>query len=88
MHIEQKTTFKRVYKKLHKNQLEKVNEAIQAIIKDPLLGQEKRGDLAGIFVYKFDCVNQQYLLAYQWSKEYRILLLVGVHENFYKKLKH
>lgn len=88
MKIEQKTSFRKVYKKLHKNQLEKVDDAIQAIIKDSLLGQEKRGDLTSIFVYKFDCVNQQYLLAYQWSEEYRVLLLVGVHENFYKKLKH
>jgi mRNA-degrading endonuclease YafQ of YafQ-DinJ toxin-antitoxin module len=86
--IKQKTSFKKVYKKLHKNQLKKVDDAIQAIIKNPLLGQEKRGDLTSIFVYKFDCVNQQYLLAYQWSEEYRVLLLVGVHENFYKKLKH
>jgi mRNA-degrading endonuclease YafQ of YafQ-DinJ toxin-antitoxin module len=86
--IKQKTSFKKVYKKLHKNQLKKVDDAIQAIIKNPLLGQEKRGDLTSIFVYKFDCVNQQYLLAYQWSEEYRVLLLVSVHENFYKKLKH
>jgi len=86
--IKQKTSFKKVYKTLHKNQLKKVDDAIQAIIKNPLLGQEKRGDLTSIFVYKFDCVNQQYLLAYQWSEEYRVLLLVGVHENFYKKLKH
>ena len=88
MKIKQKTSFKKVYKKLHKNQLKKEDDAIQAIIKNPLLGQEKRGDLTSIFVYKFDCVNQQYLLAYQWSEEYRVLLLVGVHENFYKKLKH
>ncbi|SMM98663.1 hypothetical protein SPONN_2699 [uncultured Candidatus Thioglobus sp.] len=88
MKIEQKPSFKRVYKKLHKNQLESVNQAIQAIVKDPLLGQEKRGDLSGVFVYKFDCVNRQYLLAYQWHEQYRLLLLVGVHENFYRKLKH
>ncbi|MBC8493605.1 MAG: type II toxin-antitoxin system RelE/ParE family toxin [Candidatus Thioglobus sp.] len=58
------------------------------MIKDPLLGEEKRGDLTSVFVYKFDCINQQFLLAYQWSEEYRLLLLVGVHENFYKKLNH
>jgi mRNA-degrading endonuclease YafQ of YafQ-DinJ toxin-antitoxin module len=88
MKIKQKPAFKKVYKKLHKNQLKKVDDAIRAIAKDPLLGQEKHGDLTSIFVYKFDCINQQYLLAYQWSEEYRILLFVGVHENFYKKLNH
>ena len=88
MKIEQKPSFKKVYKKLQKNQLEKVNEAIHAIVDDPSLGREKQGDLSGVFIYKFDCVNQKFLLAYQWSEEYRLLLLVGVHENFYKKLKH
>ncbi|BBB22276.1 conserved hypothetical protein [Abyssogena phaseoliformis symbiont OG214] len=88
MNIEQKSSFKKIYKKLHENQREKINEAIHAIIKNPLLGQEKQGDLLGVFVYKFDCINQQYLLAYQWSKDYRLLLLIGVHENFYKKLRH
>lgn len=88
MEIKQRPAFKKVYKKLHKNQLEKVDDAIRAIVNDLLLGEEKRGDLTSVFVYKFDCINQQFLLAYQWSEEYRLLLLVGVHEIFYKKLNH
>lgn len=52
MKIKQKPAFKKVYKKLHKNQLKKVGDAIRAIAKDPLLGQEKHGDLTSIFVYK------------------------------------
>lgn len=83
----QKPTFKRVYKKLHKNQLKEVNRAIQIIIETPQVGTEKKGDLAGVFVYKFDCVNQQYLLAYEWDETSRTLLLLGVHENFYRDLK-
>ena len=88
MEIKQRPAFKKVYKKLHKNQLEKVDDTIRAIVNDPLLGEEKRGDLTSVFVYKFDCINQQFLLAYQWSEEYRLLLLVGVHKIFYKKLNH
>jgi len=86
--LEQKPSFKRAFKKLHANQREALFEAIRAIVADPNLGQEKKGDLAGVFVYKFDCVNQQYLLAYQWDKDTRILLSVGLHENFYRDLKH
>lgn len=52
------------------------------------MGQEKKGDLAGVFVHQFDCVNQQYLLAYQWCEATRVLLSVGLHENFYRDLKH
>ena len=87
MELLQKPAFKRAYKKLHKNQLKSVNQAIKAIIDKPELGIEKKGDLAGIFVYKFDCVNQQYLLAYEWDEHSRTLLLLGVHENFYRNLK-
>ena len=87
MRIEQKPTFKRAYKKLHRNQKKQTNQAINDIINNPSLGHEKRGDLSGVFVYKYDCVNQQYLLAYEWCEEWRLLLAVGPHENFYHSLK-
>ena len=86
--LEQKPAFKRAYKKLHANQRDAVHAAIRTIVADPSVGQEKKGDLAGVFVPKFDCVNQQYLLAYQWSEAKRVLLSVGLHENFYRDLKH
>lgn len=86
--LEQKPAFKRAYKKLHNNQREAVHSAIRAVITDPNLGEEKRGDLAGVFVYKFDCVSQLFLLAYQWDETKRVLLALGPHENFYRDLKH
>ena len=86
--LEQKPAFKRAYKKLHANPREVVHEAIRAIVADPSLGQEKKGDLGGVFVHKFDCVNQPFLLAYLWDEATRVLLSVGPHENFYRDLKH
>ncbi|WP_044408649.1 type II toxin-antitoxin system RelE/ParE family toxin [Thiomicrospira microaerophila] len=83
----QKPAFKRVYKKLHKNQLGSVNRAIQTLVDSPELGVEKKGDLSGVFVYKFECLGQQFLLAYEWDECSRTLLLLGVHENFYRDLK-
>lgn len=86
--LEQKPAFKRAYKKLHNNQREAVHSAIRSVITDPNLGEEKKGDLAGVFVYKFDCVSQLFLLAYQWDETKRVLLALGPHENFYRDLKH
>lgn len=80
--------FKRRYKKLHSNQKVAVDAAIHAIIQEPMLGERKRGDLAGVYVYKFDCLGQQMLLAYEWDPTRRVLLALGVHENFYRNLKH
>ena len=83
----QTNVFARSYKKLRPNQKDAVDEAVASIIQNPNLGEEKKGDLAGVFVYKFDCVNQVYLLAYEFDPSTRVLLLVGTHENFYRALK-
>lgn len=88
MQIKQKPSFRKIYKKLKNNQLKEVNAAIQTIAENPNIGVEKVGDLSGVFVYKFSYVNQQFLLAYEFNPKTLTLLLIGVHENFYKKLKH
>jgi mRNA interferase RelE/StbE len=79
--------FKRAYKKLHKNQKISVNQAIVEITKNPRVGNVKKGDLAGVYTYKFNSVGQQFLLAYEFDTAHRILLALGVHENFYRDLK-
>ena len=79
--------FKHRYKKLHPNQKTQVDEAIKVIKKNPLVGTQKKGDLAGVYVYKFDCVRQEFLLAYEFDPETRVLVGLGVHENFYRDLK-
>lgn len=87
MNILQRSPFKRSYKKLYKNQLSEVNAAIKEIITNPTIGEEKKGDLAGVQVYKFNVLDQVYLLAYTIDETALILLALGVHENFYRDLK-
>ena len=67
----------------------KLNEAEDEIAINPSLGEEKRGDLKGIWVYKFKSFDQQILLAYQVDKDKKevVFVAVGGHENFYKDLK-
>ena len=79
--------FKKAYKKLHANEQSKVKDAIRAIIQNPKIGEEKKGDLAGVFVYKFKIFRKELLLAYEWNPLTRLLLALGVHENFYRDLK-
>jgi hypothetical protein len=83
----QSAAFSRAYKKLHKNQKADVDVAVDAIVKSPDLGEPKRGDLAGVYVYKFKSQNQLMLLAYEYDLKTRMLLLLGSHENFYRNLK-
>lgn len=85
--VSQMPAFKKAFKKLHSNQKEEVKNAIKQIIKNAELGTAKKGDLSGVYVYKFKINNHEYLLAYEWDPENRVLLALGVHENFYRDLK-
>ncbi len=85
--VKQMPAFKKAYKKFHANEKSKVNDAIRAIMQNPTIGEEKKGDLAGVFVYKFKIQNREILLAYEWNPKERLLLALGVHENFYRDLK-
>lgn len=85
--ILQMPKFRQQYKKLHSNQKHDVDLAIKQIIENPTIGVQKKSDLSGVYVYKFDVIHQQMLLAYEWNEIERCLLALGVHENFYKNIK-
>jgi len=74
-------------KKLHKNQIKNLDEAIRTIAQNPEQGSGKVGDLSGVFVYKFNSVNSLVLLAYEISENTLFLYSFGSHQNFYKELK-
>jgi hypothetical protein len=85
-------SFIRTAKKLHTKDKVIVDEAVKQIAANPRLGEEKKGDLANVFVYKFKLNKQEMLLAYrlQPSKTHPedvMLLSLGSHENFYSNLK-
>lgn len=88
--VVQTRRFGRQYKKLHDNIAAEVDEAIAQVAENPLLGEQKKGDLATLKVYKFRAQNQLYLLGYTLDDEVRLVYLeaVGPHENFYRDLKH
>jgi mRNA interferase RelE/StbE len=85
--IQQSAMLKRAYKRLHPNQKADVDDAVAEIVRDPTIGEAKKGDLAGVFVHKFKCNEQLMLLAYEYDPGTRLLLLLGSHENFYRDLK-
>lgn len=85
-------TFGRVIKKFHAPDKKLIDEAIARLALDPTLGEEKKGDLAGVFVHKFKINKQEVLLAYSLEPDKTrpqtlVLLNLGSHENFYTKLK-
>ena len=87
MQVLQQNGFKRAYKKLYPQQKKAVNDAVVAISDNPQIGEQKKGDLANVYVYKFRCNTQLYLLAYMFDPATLTLILLGTHENFYQELK-
>jgi len=90
MTIIQTNRFKKSYKQLHKNQLIDVNKAIEAVIADVNIGEQKKGDLSWLRVYKFKTSGQLTLLGYMVNTNGEIVLTfvdIGSHENFYRDLK-
>ncbi|OEU72055.1 MAG: addiction module toxin RelE [Desulfuromonadales bacterium C00003093] len=74
-------------KKLHKNQIKELDNAIRKILENPEAGEQKKGDLQGVYVYKCKITKQLFLIAYQFDEATLTLLMVGLHENFYRELK-
>ena len=86
------SSFNRISKKFHARDKAVLDDAVKDVAKDPSIGEEKKGDLAGIFVYKFKINNNETLLAYELQPnklqpELVVLLAVGPHENLYEQLK-
>lgn len=87
--IRQTRRFTRIYKKLHDNVVAEVDSAVGEVTTNPDIGEKKKGDLSDLWVYKFHCLSQFYLLGYTRDVGIRLVYLeaIGPHENFYRDLK-
>ena len=85
----QTPTFKKSVKKLKQNQKNDLDIAIKALMAKPSLGEQKKGDLAFLRVYKFKMNKQLTLIGYSFDDGTLTLELMalGSHENFYRNIK-
>jgi mRNA interferase RelE/StbE len=87
MKIYQSRSFENKVKKLSKQEKELLDDEIRKIADNSLIGEEKKGDLRGIYIHKFKIKSLQYLLSYRKIKSDIELIMIGPHENYYKDLK-
>lgn len=87
--VRQTKRFARTYKKLHDNMIGAVDSAIAEVANNPDIGDKKKGDLSELWVHKFRCQGQLYLLGYTRDDGVRLVWLeaLGSHENFYRDQK-
>ena len=85
--IIQSPLFAKRKKRLHKNQIKNLDEAVRKIVQDPEIGNLKVGDLSGVRVYKFKSMNSVILLAYEVIESSIFLYTFVSHQNFYRELR-
>lgn len=87
MRIIQSRTFEKRVRRFRKQEKRILDQQVRKIVKDPSVGQEKRGELRGIFVHKFKIHATQYLLSYRMAGADTLeLIMIGPHENYYRDL--
>lgn len=84
--VRQTPAFGRSVKKLKNREKATLDGEIQALMKNPELGELKKGNLAGIRVHKFKIQKQIMLLSYRASEDSILIITMGSHENFYRDL--
>ena len=87
MKIYQSRIFENKIKKFSKQEKEILDEEVKGIIENPFVGEEKKGDLRGVYIHKFKIKIIQYLLSYRMINDGLELIMIGPHENYYRDLK-
>jgi mRNA interferase RelE/StbE len=87
MKIYQSRSFEKKVKKMSKAEKDSLDQEIRRIVEVPSIGEEKKGDLRGVFVHKFKLKTTQYLLAYRRVGGDLEFVMIGPHENYYRDLK-
>jgi len=81
--------YESLIKTLHPNQYPEVDQAVAEISQDPAIGVKKVGELAALYVHKFECLRQTMLIGYTKDDQLKLVYLValGVRGNFYRDVK-
>lgn len=87
MKIYQSRSFEKKVKKMPKAEKDALDQEVKRIAENPTVGEEKKGDLRGIFIHKFKLKATQYLLAYRKIGDDLEMVMIGPHENYYRDLK-
>lgn len=87
MKIYQSRLFEKKVKKMSKAEKDALDLEVRNIAENPNIGEEKKGDLKGVFVHKFKLQANLYLLAYRKAGTDLEFVMIGSHENYYRDLK-
>jgi mRNA interferase RelE/StbE len=87
MNIYQSRLFEKKVKKMSKAEKDALDREVRNIAENPNVGEEKKGDVKGVFVHKFKLKTNLFLLAYRKTGVDLELIMIGSHEDYYRDLK-
>ncbi len=87
MRIIQSRSFERKVKRFSKQEKRILDRQIKKVLDNPTIGQEKKGDLRGVFIHQLKIQTIQYLVSYRFVGNDLELIMIGPHENYYRDLK-
>jgi len=87
MKVIQSRSFEKKVKRFKKPDKKILDKQVHKILDNPGIGQEKKGDLRGVFIHKFKIQTIKYLLSYRFVGDALELIMIGPHENYYRDLK-
>lgn len=87
MKIYQSRIFENKVKKFSKQEKIVLDNEVKRITANLFVGEEKKGDLRGVYIHKFKIKTIQYLLSYRMINGGLELIMTGPHENYYRDLK-
>ena len=87
MKVIQSRSFEKKVKRFRKQDKKILDKQVHKILDNPGIGQEKKGDLRGVFIHKFNIQTIQYLLSYRFVGDALELIMIGPHENYYRDLE-
>ena len=86
MKIIQSRSFEKKVHRFRRQEKRILDRHIRKILKNPMMGQEKKGELRGVFIHKFKIRATQYLLSHRFRADALELIMIGPHENYYRDL--
>ena len=87
MIVIQSRSFEKKVKRFRKQEKKILDKQVHKILDNPGIGQEKKGNLRGVFIHKFKIKTIQYLLSYRFAGDALELIMIGPHENYYRDLE-
>ncbi|HED00936.1 MAG TPA: type II toxin-antitoxin system RelE/ParE family toxin [Proteobacteria bacterium] len=87
MKVYQSRSFEKRVKRFSEIEKGVLDQELEKIMQNPSVGEEKKGDLRGVYVHKFKIKTIQYLLSYRMVGNDLELIMIGPHENYYRELK-